>query len=389
MAKVQCFFLFLLTSGLIYSQDSLPAVKPEIDANFIFSYYNQDGNHAAVTGGIGSEKLTDYATQFSVSVLVDSTQSFNADLAVNVYSSASTDRIDSCISSASSMDIRGVLQFEVVRALRKSDWKYSMAVGVSQESDYLSLMAGGGWYYQPKHLSYNFQVQAKAYFDRWVLYFPAELRDTFFSHITTDRRYSYQLQWSYEQAVDKRMVTAISAEAVRQSGLLSTPFHRVYFAGRNRPTIEKLPSVRWKLPVSVQLNYFALDWLILRTAYRYYWDNFGIRSHSVEVESPIKPLRNFSVIPLFRYYTQTASDYFQPFATHDADAVYYTPDYDLSSFSSIKYGLGIRYAPEVLWQIGKKKNSVEWNTATLRFFKYDRSDGLRAWGVTTFMGFRF
>ena len=31
------------------------------EANIVSSYYSQDGNNSAVTGGIGSEKLTDIA----------------------------------------------------------------------------------------------------------------------------------------------------------------------------------------------------------------------------------------------------------------------------------------------------------------------------------------
>ena len=33
------------------------------EVNFVSGYYKQDGNNSAVTGGIGSEKLTDFAGQ--------------------------------------------------------------------------------------------------------------------------------------------------------------------------------------------------------------------------------------------------------------------------------------------------------------------------------------
>jgi hypothetical protein len=31
------------------------------EVNLVTSYYSQDGNHSAVTGGIGTEKLNDFA----------------------------------------------------------------------------------------------------------------------------------------------------------------------------------------------------------------------------------------------------------------------------------------------------------------------------------------
>jgi hypothetical protein len=36
------------------------------EVNFVSSYYSQDGNNSAVTGGLGSEKLSDFATTIDV-----------------------------------------------------------------------------------------------------------------------------------------------------------------------------------------------------------------------------------------------------------------------------------------------------------------------------------
>jgi len=36
------------------------------EANIVSSYYKQDGNHAAVTGGIGSQALTDLSNSIDV-----------------------------------------------------------------------------------------------------------------------------------------------------------------------------------------------------------------------------------------------------------------------------------------------------------------------------------
>jgi hypothetical protein len=81
------------------------------EVNFVTSYYHQDGNNAAVTGGIGSEKLTDFATTFDVQMSkVDRKSRINSysfELGIDTYTSASSDQIDpSTISSASSSDQR-------------------------------------------------------------------------------------------------------------------------------------------------------------------------------------------------------------------------------------------------------------------------------------------
>jgi len=39
------------------------------EINFVSGYYRQDGNNSAVTGGIGTEKLTDFTNTLDVKLL--------------------------------------------------------------------------------------------------------------------------------------------------------------------------------------------------------------------------------------------------------------------------------------------------------------------------------
>src|SRR6185436_2958616 len=68
------------------------------EVNFISSYYGQDGNHSAVTGGIGTEKLSDYSNALDLQITkTDSllrTRTWNIELAMDAYTSASSDKID-------------------------------------------------------------------------------------------------------------------------------------------------------------------------------------------------------------------------------------------------------------------------------------------------------
>src|SRR3954462_4043810 len=68
------------------------------EANLVSSYYRQDGNNAAVTGGIGSEKLTDLSNSIDLKLSAHDKRnrkhSFSADLGIDHYTSASSDKID-------------------------------------------------------------------------------------------------------------------------------------------------------------------------------------------------------------------------------------------------------------------------------------------------------
>jgi len=85
--------------------------------------------------------------------------------------------------------------------------------------------------------------------------------------------------------------------------------------------------------------------VILRTYYRYYMDNWGVRSHTASLEVPVKITPFFSVSPFYRYYVQTAADYFAPYAQHLKTDPYFTSNYSLSAFSSNFFGAGVRLAP--------------------------------------------
>src|SRR5689334_17142460 len=81
------------------------------EINFVSGYYKQDGNHSAVTGGIGTEKLTDFANTIELKFLrydkKNRRHDLSFELGVDHYTSASSDKIDpSTISSASSSDTR-------------------------------------------------------------------------------------------------------------------------------------------------------------------------------------------------------------------------------------------------------------------------------------------
>ncbi len=67
-----------------------------------------------------------------------------------------------------------------------------------------------------------------------------------------------------------------------QEGLLSTPYHRVYFTDGTLK-VEKLPGTRAKLPIGLRASYFLGDRFIIRSFYRYYQDNWGMKAHTVSL----------------------------------------------------------------------------------------------------------
>jgi hypothetical protein len=146
---------------------------------------------------------------------------------------------------------------------------------------------------------------------------------------------------------------------------------------------ENLPDKRYKIPLGVRANYFIGDRFIIRSFYRYYIDNWGVRAHTIDLEIPIKITQFVSVSPFYRFYKQTAADYFAAFSQHTANETYFTSDYDLSKFNSNFFGAGVRFAPpEGLFGV---KN---WSSIELRYGRYNRSNGLQSNIVSLHLKFK-
>jgi len=324
------------------------------DIQVLFGYYRQNGNHSAITGGTGTEKLQVYSPEFTITHQPDSNHTFSLNAGVDVITSASMDNIDFIVSSASRVSGRLYINPGYSYRLKNTNTRIGVNSGISIESAYLSIPAGVSVDHTSRDGSREWSAALQCSFDdlRWGrlstdyghpvgLVYPWELRDT--SWFSIYRRNSYNLDLAFYQVINARMQGALFLEAVYQKGLLSTPYHRVYFSNnRSTERVERLPGERWKFPLAGQLNIFAGDRTVIRSYYRFYRDNFGITAHTLQWEVPVKLSPWFSLAPLFRWYTQTAAKYFLPYRQHDLNDTWYTSDYDLSRFSSYKAGL--RYA---------------------------------------------
>ncbi|MDB5235262.1 MAG: hypothetical protein JWR44_2255 [Hymenobacter sp.] len=395
----------------------------EATIDIIGSYYQQDGTHGAVEGGRGTEHLTDVPPSLIVNIPLDTVSRLSVNVGVDFYSSASTDRIDFALSTPSAHDVRIHGDFGYTRQQKARGTQWGVGVGVSNEYDYRSLNAQASFAKTSKDGNRQLGVSGQVFLDQVTLIAPVELRPGFVNgnngraeknDYGTDSRRSYNFSATYSQVVSKRLQLALSTELVEQDGLLSTPFHRVYFRDSttpnpvtavdaanfsplapSKPEQEKLPGSRIKYPVGLRLNYYASDLVQLRTYYRFYNDNFGIQAHTFEVELPVKLTQFFVIYPFYRFHQQTASRYFAGYLEHSVADEYYTSDYDLSGFRAHKEGLGLRYSP--VYGIGRfhvpghdnqgRQHLMRFKSIDLRYAHYQRSTDLTADIVSFDLGF--
>jgi len=354
--------------------------KLKIDEiNLVSAYYHQDGNNSAVTGGIGTEKLSDFANtidlQMSKFNKKGKKNTFLFELGVDHYTSASSDKIDpSTISSASSADIRIYPSLNWTHSNEETGNSFGFTGSYSTEFDYQSMGAAFNLTRLSKDKNTQFDFKLQAFLDQWTVILPIELRtgntERGGEQYDTAPRNSFSASFSLSQVINQKFQASLILEPSYQKGLLATKYQRDYFTDGSMRS-ETLPDKRYKLPIGLRMNYFLDDRFVIRTFYRYYMDNWGIRAHTAELEIPVKINSFFSISPFYRYNNQMGTKYFAPYGQHQASEQYFTSDYDLSTFSSDFYGAGIRFAPP--------KGVFGWqrlNMLELRYGHYSRSTNL-------------
>jgi hypothetical protein len=350
------------------------------EANLISSYYNQNGNNAAVTGGIGSEKLTDFSNSIDLKLSIydrrNRKHSFTGEFGIDHYTSASSDKIDpTTISSASHADTRFYPSVGWTMENEKKGTTIGAGLSTSTEFDYQSFGANINFAQKTKNKMGEFSAKLQAYLDQVSLIYPVELRtgamggDNNYAK-TSRNTISGNLSWS--QIINKNFQVLIDGEIVYQQGYLGLPFHRVYF-NDNSVHVENLPSTRLKIPLGIRANYFIGDKFILRTWYRNYHDDWGINSNAIQIETVVKVNPFLSITPFYRFYQQSATKYFASYQAHTIADEFYTSNYDLSKFNSNFFGAGFRIAPpEGIFKI-QHLNSLE-----LRYGHYQKTTGMNS-----------
>lgn len=425
----------LLVVALSFSQtrqDSTKVYKKRVlettEVDFLTSYYSQDGDNAAVSGGIGTEALTDVTGTFVVSIPLNDDDVLTIDAGVSAYTSASSSNVGpfddgpadpfQASSGASSGDVWANITGSYSHSSDDRNDIWSAKLSISSEYDYFSAGFGGSYTKLFNEKNTEVSVNANVFIDTWNAIYPTELRpfgangdglnnslftqntitgntnyNPRFSEFQDEGRNSYSLGFGFSQILSKNVQGSIALDVVQQQGLLSTPFQRVYFGDvpdsfidnfQLADAIERLPDSRFKVAVGGRLNWYLNETFTVRTFYRYYFDDWGINSHTASIEVPFKITSKLTLYPSYRFYNQTAADYFRPYESALSTDEFYTSDYDLSEYTANQFGFGVSYtdifAASHIWKFGLK--SVD-----LKFYKYDRDTTFTSSIITA--GFKF
>ncbi len=353
--------------------DSIYETKPLKleEINLVSSYYTQEGNHSAVTGGIGNEHVVDLSNGLELKFVGwdanHGKHSLSLEMGLDHHTAASS----AWVSKTGASKQQGTRIYPAINWNVESKKGNNFGLGIYYSTEY-NYKSFGLETHGSKKLGSNTEINGKlsGFFDQVKLIYPSELVPT--TTVTTggttyttasgntissgggsysekpsipsSGRNTFTASFSLAQIINTRMQFSVMLDMVAQNGYLGLPFHRVYFAD-GTDHVENLPYIRTKLPIGFRLNYFMGEHLVVRSYYRYYTDSWGLTSHTAELELPVKINSFFSIAPFYRYYTQTAIKYFGAYGTHTASDKYYSSNYALSALTSQFMGAGVHLAP--------------------------------------------
>lgn len=125
------------------------------------------------------------------------------------------------------------------------------------------------------------------------------------------------------------------------TGYLTDPY-KLVTVSRPAGTVdlpEARPDSRARKSALFKYGHYFLTRTALKTSYRYYWDDWSIRAHTLEVSLDQRLARKLILTPRLRYYRQGRASFFG--YEFQNPQPYMSSDYRLSSFWSWLAGIGL------------------------------------------------
>jgi len=230
--------------------------------------------------------------------------------------------------------------------------RLGLSGGYSDENDYTAMNFGfdGETHFNEKNTTLSGGIGMS--FDE-INPVDAETEPTRPTHET---KQTYGLNIGLAQILNRRSLIQSSLSYAYGTGYLSDPYKEVY---------QELGAVYH--PDMRPDNRHALSWLTryrrhieeveatAHLSYQYYWDTWGISSHTIEASWYQSFGDSLQITPSIRYYTQNEADFYVSYLRNTPSDDEFSSDYRLSTYGALGFGIKAEYTFRTPWLI-----DVEW-----------------------------
>ena len=171
-------------------------------------------------------------------------------------------------------------------------------------------------------------------------------------------RYQYKLGVS--QVVTKSLLMNLNYDVILEDGYLHSPYRAARLSGLSVPEVYPRTRDSHAVALGIVKGLGSNDGQLNASAhlrYRYFWDNWGIRAHTVDLAYGSRLGDRWQVEPHYRYYKQSSATFYADEFT--TQMVFMARDRELSDFSSNAVGAKASY------QLFNRR--FNFNRATLNF----------------------
>ena len=211
----------------------------------------------------------------------------------------------------------------------------AMSYYVSSESDYLAQQVGARWNRDYKQQAVNLSVGSSYSWDDIA---PLADDDT---HQGPARKTTLHWNAVMTEVVSPTTLVRYGVEYNLVNGLQHSPYRNVYAGGTRVP--ERHPDHRQRRDAFVRLNHALANRASIKLSYRFYNDDWGIDSHELGTRLSQYLTRGLSVRWEYRWYTQTAADFYRAeYADVNGINGYRSGDYRMNKLASHLFGGALR-----------------------------------------------
>lgn len=185
-----------------------------------------------------------------------------------------------------------------------------------------------------------------------------------------DTKDQLDLQLGVTQVMTSSTLVQLNYVHSRAEGYMTNPYKIISVVnsvtgstGDYDPIYEKRPRNRDTNTLYAQLNQsFGMG--VAYLSYRYVWDDWGIKAHTVDLKYRQPLGERFFVQPHVRYYQQTAADFYRSMLTNTEVAnlpQYASADYRLAKLHTASFGVKVGYRPSFGGELSMRAELIRQN----------------------------
>lgn len=288
-----------------------------------YQYYQEDNNRIRVDSDYSL-----FSVDLSDTVLLDGTFLY------------------SVISGASPTGLPSLGKGGQVPVVEISDERIASNLGLTTKIANHSIKVGGSYSYESDYLSLGASLQDTISLNEKnteLVLGAAYTRDTVGANGSSLKEAKRSFDWivGINQVINPTTLLSFNVGIGQKQGFLNDPYKRVLID--NAVYYENRPGRKLEEMAFLQLTHFIEPWnASVEMSYRFGNNDHGSQSHTTMIAFYKYLFEKRLVIrPSFRYYSQTAADYYATEFTGNPD--HYSADYRISAEHTFNYGMQVRW----------------------------------------------